>query len=176
MLALVSLSGWRAHARAQNVASALELQVKAAYLYKFAGYTEWPEGSFAQSDSALVIGVAGHDALAGQLELVVAGRSINGHPLTVRRLKRGDSPAGLHILCTSAADRSAMIELLGQARALPILTVADDADGLAHGAMIAFLMAQDRLRFDVGLKPVNQARLRISARMLAVAHQVQGAT
>ncbi len=153
-------------------AAALELQVKAAYLYKFAGFTEWPEGSFAQGDSPLTIGVAGHDELAAQLELITAGRSVNGHPVGVRRVKRGEPLTGLHILFVGPLDSAVSAELFGQARSLPLLTVADSANGLAQGAMIAFIMAADRLRFNVGLKPVNMARLRISARMLAVAHQV----
>ena len=177
VLLAAGLAGWRglAHADA-TTASALELQIKAAYLYKFAGFTEWPDGSFTQSDSALLIGVAGNDALAGQLDQIVAGRSVNGHPLAVRRLKRGEPPSGLHILFIGALDASGAADLLAQARTLPVLTVTDSAEGLGQGAMIAFLMAQERLRFDVALKAVNQARLRISARMLAVAHVVQGAT
>lgn len=177
VLLAAGLAGWRGLAHAQaSPATALELQIKAAYLYKFAGFTEWPEGSFAQSDSALLIGVAGHDALAAQLDQIVAGRSVNGHPLAVRRLKRGEPPSGLHILFIGALDASGAAELLAQSRALPVLTVTDSADGLGQGAMIAFLMAQERLRFDVALKAVNQSRLRISARMLAAAHLVQGAT
>ena len=179
VLMAASLAGWRSLALAQALAStpaALELQVKAAYLYKFAGFTEWPDGSFAQNDSALLIGVAGHDALAAQLEQIVAGRSVNGHPLAVRRVKRGESLTGLHILFIGALDGNGAPELLAQARTLPVLTVTESPDGLAQGAMIAFLMAQERLRFDVALKAVNQARLRISARMLSVARQVQGAT
>lgn len=157
---------------AAPASAALELQVKAAYLYKFAGFTEWPEGSFAQADSPLTIGVAGHEELAAQLDVITAGRVVNGHPVSVRRVKRGDSLAGLHILFVGPVDTAVAAELFGQARSLPLLTVADSADGLAQGAMIAFMMAADRLRFNVGLKSVTMARLRISARMLAVANQV----
>lgn len=181
VLMAACLAGWRGTGQAQtqpqaSTPAALELQIKAAYLYKFAGFTEWPDGSFAQNDSALLIGVAGHEALAAQLDQIVAGRSVNGHPLAVRRVKRGEALTSVHILFIGALDANGAAELLAQARNQPVLTVTDSADGLGQGAMIAFLMAQERLRFDVALKAVNQARLRISARMLAVAHQVQGAT
>ncbi len=59
-------------------AGLVERQVKAAYLYKFASFVEWPEGSFSQPGAQLTIGVAGNDALAEQLDYVVAGRKING--------------------------------------------------------------------------------------------------
>ncbi len=159
-------------ARAQGMA--LENQVKAAYLYKFASFTEWPAGTFARPDSPLLIAVAGNDAVARELEQIVAARTVAGHPVQVRRLKPGDSPAGVHMLYIGALERAAAAALLAQARSLPVLTVSDADDGLALGAMINFLIDQERLRFDVALRQVALGRLRISARMLAAAHKVEG--
>src|SRR5262249_49722175 len=84
----------------------LERQVKAAYLYKFVGFVEGPEGSSARPDAPVVIGVAGADALAEQLEQTVAGHTANGRPLQVRRIKRGDSLAGIHMLFISSQDKA----------------------------------------------------------------------
>ncbi|HZV67455.1 MAG TPA: YfiR family protein [Telluria sp.] len=160
-------------ARAES--APLERQVKAAYLYKFAGFVEWPEGSFARPDAPLQIGVAGNDALAEQIEQMVAGRSINGHPIAVRKLHRGEALAGLHILFVGALERSAAAELLAAARGQSLLTVTDSDDMAALGSMVNFVVADDRLRFQVALKAVAASRLRISARMLAAAYKVQGA-
>jgi hypothetical protein len=153
--------------------SPLERQVKAAYLYKFASFVEWPEGSFARPDSPLVIGVHGNDALAAQIEQTVVGRAINGHPVTVRRLKRGDAPAGVHILFVGGAERGAAAEVLAAARGQQCLTVSDAEDGLALGSMINFRIAEDKLRFEVAMRQVNLSQLKISARMLAAAWRVQ---
>lgn len=172
---LLALAG-SAHAQG-TAASALERQVKAAYLYKFAGFVEWPEASFARPDSPLLIGVAGSDLLAEQLERMVAGRSVNGHPLRVRKVQRGDALADLHILfLDSSVERAAMGDMLLSARGQPLLTVSDAGDATGAGCMIGFLIEEDKLRFDVALRHVAPSRLRISARMLAVAHRVQGAT
>lgn len=168
----ICLFAW--HCAAFGQASPLEREVKAAYLYKFAGFVEWPEGSFNSPDSPLQIGVAGNDHLADQVEQMVAGRTVNGHALTVRRLRRGDSLAGLHILFIGALDRTAQGELLAAARAMPLLTVTDSAAAAAQGCMINFVIADDKLRFEVALRPVNSSRLRISARMLAAAFKVVG--
>jgi hypothetical protein len=155
----------------------LERQVKAAYLLKFASFVEWPETSFARPDSVLQIGVAGSAALAEQLEHMVAGRSVNGHPLKVRRLAAGDTLAELHILfLDNSLDRAALGALMAAARGQSLLTVSDGAEAAALGCMINFVVADDKLRFDVALRAVAPSRLRISARMLAVAHRVQGAT
>ena len=166
-----------AGAQAQGASTALERQVKAAYLFKFGGFVEWPETSFTRPDSPLLIGVAGSEPLADELERMVAGRNVNGHPVKVRRVQPGDALADLHILFVdSSVERAAMSAMLAVARNYPLLTVSDAPDALAQGCMINFLVADDKLRFDIALRYVAPSRLRISARMLAVAHKVQGAT
>lgn len=153
----------------------LERQVKAAYIYKFAGFVEWPDASFARADSALQIGVAGSEQLADQLEKTVAGRSVNGHRLAVRRIAPGAPLAGLHILFVDPAlEADGGAGLLAAAQGQSLLTVCDGDHG--RGCMIAFVLDGQRLRFDVMLDRVTPSRLRISARMLAVAHRVRGST
>ena len=177
------LQGWlllvmlgSAQAQAEAPGAGLERQVKAAYLLKFASFVEWPDASFARPDSPLQIGVSGSDALAGQLERMVAGRSVNGHPFKVRRLRAGETSAELHILfLDNSLERGAIDALLSGARGQSLLTVSDGADARPPGCMINFVVADDKLRFDVAMRYVAPSRLRISARMLAVAHRVEGA-
>ncbi|TFW35761.1 YfiR family protein [Massilia horti] len=151
-----------------------ELQLKAAYLYRFASFVQWPERAFATSDSPFLIGVAGDDELADEARQVVAGRGIDGHPFEVRRVQRGDSLDDLHILFLGALDRSALAELLNSARSLALLTVSDSPHAVELGSMIRFVAARERLRFEVALAQVEPAGLRISARMLATAANVTG--
>lgn len=167
-------------ARAQSPASVntpLERQIKAAYLVKFAGFVEWPEASFARADSVLEIGVAGSGPLADLLTAMAAGRTVNGHPLAVRRIRAGDALAGLHILFVDRGlDPGAARELLAASHGLALLTVSDAADADDPGCMINFVVDAERLRFDVQMRHVAASPLRISARMLAVAHRVRGAS
>jgi hypothetical protein len=153
-------------------AAAAERQLKAVYLYRFAGFVEWPAGAFGRADSPLLVGVAGDDQLAADVARLAAGRSVNGHPLSVRRLRRGDSPAGLHILFVGAADRADGAGLLAATRRQPVLTVTDSER--PPGAMVNFVVARERLGFEVALAQVAPSRLRISARMLSVASRVSG--
>jgi hypothetical protein len=171
-VALLLAALWPLLAHAQANAS-LERQVKAAYLYKFAGFVEWPEGSFARADSPVVIGVAGADALADQLEQTVAGHTANGRPLQVKRVKRGDSLAGIHMLFIASQDKSLAQELLAASRGQPVLTVTDADETYGLGSMINFVIADERLRFEVSLKNATASRLKISARMLSAAYRVQ---
>ncbi|HJV03304.1 MAG TPA: YfiR family protein [Burkholderiaceae bacterium] len=156
-------------------AGALERQVKAAYLYKFAGFVEWPEGSFARPDSPLVIGVASADALADQLELTVAGRNAGGHPLQVKRVHKGDALTGLHMLFVGAVDKAQLPDLLAACQSQSVLTVSDSEEVHALGSIIHFIIADDKLRFEVALKQALASHIKISARMLSAAYRVQGA-
>lgn len=149
----------------------VENSLKAAYLVKFAGFVDWPATAFARADSPLLIGVVGNDELAAQLEKLVAGRKVGHHPLAVRRLRRGDALAGLHVLYAGDFERSAAAELLDAARGLPLLTV-NDAE--APAGMIHFVPVAHRLRFEVALGQVAPSGLKISARMLAAAWRVTG--
>lgn len=157
---------------ARAAAPQLESQVKAAYLYKFATYAEWPAGAFDDHESPFVIGVAGNDAVAGLLARFVAGRAVGGHPVEVRRIEPGRPLDGVHMLYASG-DRGLVRATLAQARGYPVLTVTDSDQGFGHGGMINFVVADNRLRFEVALRRVNTGRLRISARMLAAAYKVE---
>jgi cytochrome bd-type quinol oxidase subunit 2 len=173
VLAVLGMAG----AQAQAPSVPLERQVKAAYLIKFAGFVEWPEASFARPDSVLQIGVAGNGALAELLAGMAAGRSINGHRLAVRRVQPGEALTDLHILFVDASlDSAAARVLLSATSGLALLTVSDADQTADSDCMIHFVVEADRLRFDVLMRPVAASRLRISARMLAVAHRVRGAS
>lgn len=149
----------------------LEQKLKAAYLYRFAAYVEWPEESFEGDGSPFVIGVAGSAEVAGLLEQVVAGRSVGRHPVEVRRVDRPAQLDGLHMLYLTG-ERATVEHILGHARGKALLTVTDSDYGFAHGSMVNFVIADNRLRFEVALRRVNTGRLRISSRMLAAAHKV----
>ncbi len=174
---LLALAWNPARAQTAPAVGSIERQVKAAYLYKFASFVEWPGASFTRADSALQIGVMGSAELAGQLEQIVAGRSVNGHPIKVRRLEPGAALGDLHVLFLDRSLAGAIMgEVLLAARGQSLLTVSDADAAIAQGCMIGFMIADDKLRFDVALRHVAPSGLRISARMLAVAHKVQGAS
>ena len=96
------------------------LRVKAGYLYKFGAFVEWPGRAFGSADAPLVIGVLEADALADELALVVGGRSVQGRPIAVRRLRAGDPVTGVHVLYLGRGASARPPD------DLPLLTVADD--------------------------------------------------
>lgn len=157
---------------AQTEPQAPEHQVKAAFLYKFLAFVEWPSQAFERADSPLVIGVLGADAFADELVAMVADRAVRGHPLEARKIRRGDSLAEFHVLFVGRSDSAALPGLLGSAKNRPLLTVTESDEALAHGSTINFVVVDNKVRFDVALGPAEQRNLKISSRLLAVARKV----
>jgi hypothetical protein len=170
--AFVVAAGLASPRPAQADAQADEYRVKAAFLYKFCGYIEWPDRSFALADSPVVIGVMGADAMADELAQIVAGRNVNGRPVLVRRLRPGDPVASLHVLFIGRSDRGRLAEILAAARGRALLTVTESEEGLDLGSMINFVVVEDKVRFDVSPPPAESGSLKISARLLGVARKV----
>jgi hypothetical protein len=153
--------------------STLEQRVKAAFLYQFAGYVEWPPNTFAQPTTPITIAVMGADTVATELSQIVTGRTVGGRPVVVKRVKPGESLAGVRILFVGRAE-SSRIGQMAQSRAMLTVTEADGA--LTQGSMINFVLVDRRVRFEVALDSAEKSGLRLSSRLLAVAQQVQKGT
>ncbi|HUP08576.1 MAG TPA: YfiR family protein [Caldimonas sp.] len=149
-------------------------EVKAAYLYRFLAYVDWPDAAFASPNAPIVIGVVGSDAVAAELARVLVGRTAHGRPVAARRLASGDAFDDVHVLYAGDAAllRSAWLQ---RARERPLLLVADGFQALDAGACIAFVLVDDRLRFDASLRAIDRTGLRVSSRLLALAQRVVGA-
>lgn len=170
--ALVLLAG-AAAAVAQPLGLANESAVKAAFLFKFGSFVEWPPAAFRSASDPLVIGVFGDDGVASELEQITRGRSIEGHPVKVVRVREADEVKPLHILYAGGPRASRARELLSAVRG-PVLTVADGAVGGDPGPVLQFIERQGRVRFNASLEAAAARQLKLSAKLLAVAQQVEG--
>lgn len=148
------------------------LRVKAAYLYKFAGYVEWPPGVFASEDSPIVIGVIGDDDLEAILSEMIVGKIVNGRPLETRRLEPGSLLQGVHMLIVGALDTRALQDIGDAVRGKPVLVVSDTGRQRMPDSMISFDRVGQHLRFNVALKPVATSGLKLRALMLTAARRV----
>jgi hypothetical protein len=172
LLALPVIGGYWTRCWAQSDLQAAEYKVKAAFLYKFASYVEWPAQVFERPESPFVIGVAGAGTLGDELAQVVAGRSIGGRPVAIRKLRRGESASGLHILFIGHSDGERPSDVLASAKGRPVLTVTESEDAFALGSVINFVIVDDKVRFDVALREAELANLKVSSRLLSVARKV----
>ncbi len=148
-------------------------RLKAAFLYKFCIYVEWPANSFADASAPLVIGVVAAKRVARELEQVVVGRSINGRGVQVRRVKFGDDLDGIHLLFLSQSALATELDWWSRVQGKPVLLVADSAAELTPGIGINFVPEDARLRFDVNLVVAAEQGLSISSQLLLVARRIR---
>lgn len=148
---------------------ATEAAIKAAYLYKFAAYVEWPAAAFATPETPLTIATEAADDVATELDTSVAGRTVNNRRVVVRRLREGEAPRGVHLLFIGRRDPNPRAAVRA-AHQLGVLTVTEA--GLDLGGAINLVVADDRVTFEVSLDAAERSGHKISSRMLAVARRV----
>ena len=158
---------------ADEPAAAMQQRIKAAFLYKFVAYVEWPPKTFADPDSPIVIGVAGADEVAQELERAVAGRTAGGRPIQVLKLDReANVVVCCHVLFVGDRERSSVAEMLANARGHPVLTVTDLEGDHPRESVINFLTVEDRVRFDINRKAAERNGLQLRSQLLGVARRV----
>lgn len=160
-------------APAQALGLARASAVKAAFLYKFGSFVEWPPGTFASAYAPLRIGVYGDEAVASELEQITQGRQVGGRPVAVHRVRDADTVPPLHIFFAGGPRASRMREMIAAVQG-PVLTVADGSTGARADAVLYFTEDQGRVRFNASLPAAAARGLRLSAKLLAVAHVVEG--
>ena len=159
-------------ALAQNGSTqALERRVKAAFLFKFLGYAEFPSGAFGDAGAPVTIGVVGSDEMAAELAQVVAGRQVGGRPILVRNLREGELGGPVHLLFVAGSDNARAARVLRSAPAA-LITVTECESGLQYGSVINFRIIEQRVRFDVSLDSAEKNNVKLSSRLLTVANRV----
>lgn len=151
----------------------MEYPVKAAFLYKFCFYIEWPPAAFTSADSPFVFGIAAPDEFITELNTVIADRTINGRPVQIRRIDNGDA-SGVHLLFVAQSKQSQLPKLLAQTQGLPVIVVTDSEHGLDNGSAINFSLKNNRVSFEVALDAASRQGLHLSAQLLKVASNVRG--
>lgn len=153
----------------QTPSSAQEHQVKAAFLYNFAKFIEWPQ---ARSEGPIVLGVLGNASFGRALEQAVDGKNINGRPLVVKQSARIEELTPCHILfipSSQARETERIFKLLTGA---PVVTVGETEGFARRGGVINFFLEQNKVRFEVNPDVAARAHLRISSRLLSLARIV----
>jgi len=146
----------------------LERSVKAAFLYKFLGYMEFP----ADPGPSLVVGVLGADEVAAELAQIATGRNVGNRSISVRKLGEGDALTGLNLLFVGGD--AALPEAVQRAAEKNGTVVVSERDnGLQNGSVINFRLVDDRVRFEVSLPAAERCNVRLSSRLLSVAYYVQ---
>jgi hypothetical protein len=165
ILACLILAG--SPCRSAEVNQLTENQIKAAYLYNFAKFVEWPASAL-PTGAPLVIGIMGKGPV-GEAQSALSGRSAKGHRVQVRQVARAEEAGGCQILFIAGSERHRIKEIL---RALPaggILTVSDIRNFCSQGGMIGLSPQGDKVQFEINLGSAERAGLKLSSQMLKLA-------
>lgn len=171
---LAALAGFALHGTAHAQGGSIEYAVKAAYLYKFAPFVDWPPSAFASATSPFQLCILGRDPFGANLDQAVSGQRVDEHRVVVRRLDRVDAASGCHVLYLGASSSQTTAEALRAVRGLPILTVSDN--GREGGAIIKFLVRDNRVRFDIDTAAAAASHMTISSKLLRLAMSVRPGT
>jgi hypothetical protein len=147
--------------------------VKAAFLYRFTGYVNWPAA--ASTNEGFTIAVLGSPRVGQALQQLLNGRTIKDRTARVQQIDSVGAMRDAQVLYIGKAFNGNLSATVAQLAGRPILVVTDDPDGLDAGSVINFLVANRRVRFEISLPAAEQAGLKISSELLGVAARVRGA-
>jgi hypothetical protein len=160
--AFVALVGGRPVSAQSNALS--EYEVKAAFLYHFAQFVEWPPETFKEASDPLVYCTIGEDPFHGSLEAALNGKTIGARSLHVRHLKQLSELQGCHLVFV----------VLALLKGSPVLIVGESEHFVQEGGTIGFFLEENKIRFEINLEAAEKAQLKISSRLLALAKTVVG--
>ena len=173
LLSLTVAEGLWSQIRVQNSRApdeSLEYRVKAAYLLNFTRYVEWPQSS----DSRLSICVMGRDPFGRILDATVAGRTVQGRPLEVRRVQSASEASECEVVFVSRDAWRRNPQSLEALSGTGSLTVGESEQFARDGGVIGFVILDETVRFVVNDAARDRAGLRISSRMLSLAAAIYG--
>ncbi len=146
--------------------------VKAAYLYRFAGYIDWPERR--SLDTPFVIDVLGAPGIARELRRLLPGHPIRDRVAQVREITGSDDVGNARIVYVAAGHTALLRTLIPQASSASMLLVTDEENGLSAGSTLNFVTIDRNVRFEASLSAAARSGLKISSELLGVAIRVQG--
>jgi hypothetical protein len=144
-----------------------EYRLKAAFLYNFALFTEWP----ADVGRALNLCVYGHDPFGKEID-GLQGKEINERSLVVKHRDKGESLTECQIVFISASETRDLEQILGELRGKPVLTIADSVGAARAGTVLNMAVAQSKITFEANLQVARAAGLRLSSKLLRLATEV----
>ena len=168
MLAVLA-SASRPLARAQEPAAPSEYELKAAFLYNFAKFVEWPSQVFPDPTAPFTIGIIGEDPFGDALEATVRNKTINGRQFVIKKTKSYSEFRTCQILFISSSERRRVADLLKALSGDSVLTVSEMDRFIQAGGMINFFMEGNKVRFEINPEPAKHAGLRISSKLLNLA-------
>jgi hypothetical protein len=160
---------------AQQPPAAPEYRIKAAFLYNFTLYTEWPASAFESPESPFVLAIAGPDPFGNELDAAVRGKTVKGRVIDVRRYPSADDVTQGHLLFISNEEMKSFGQILRRFRETPLLTVAEADNFTRSGGVIRLFVDQNKVVFEVNTDAAARSKVKLSSKLLSLARVVRDA-
>jgi hypothetical protein len=146
-----------------------EYRVKAAFLYNFAKFVEWPHDAWSSPADPVTLCVVGKSPFGDALTQVVEGKSVQGRPMCLRQIQDAGAAGNCRILFISDSERKRILTILGAVRGRGVLTVGESPGFAASGGVINFKIDGGHVRFEINLAAADEQKLTISSKLLSLA-------
>lgn len=173
MVALIA-SCLSVSASVQAADSRIEHRIKAAFLFNFARFIEWPVAKLSNDDSPFQICVYGDDSFGAVLDETISGKTVGEHPLSVVKTVNVSDLRACEIVYISSSESGRFASVINDLKGANTLLVNDHPDFIKQGGMIRFVVVDRKLRFEVNPEAAKREQLKISSKLLRVAKIVSG--
>jgi len=153
-------------------APADEAQVKAAFVYNFLKFVEWPPESFTGPGDSLIIGIVGKGSTAMAAEVLLEGKHVSNRAIAVRRLGEDEPVSGVHAVFIGESDGTHVQRILDATASASILSIGEGKHFAHQGGVIGLRVESSKVRFEINTDAADSARLRISSKLLALARVI----
>jgi hypothetical protein len=153
--------------------SPTEYEVKAAFIFNFTRFVEWPSEAFADSSSPFVIGVLGRDPFGSALDEIIKGKNVDGRRLTIKRSDRIHDLTSCHILFISSSVSDSLPRIIDKLKGDAVLTVGDMDRFAKRGGIIGFVMRDSKVSLEINIDVAKRDKLKISSKLLKLAKIVE---
>ena len=150
-----------------------EYQIKAAFLFNFAQFVEWPATAFPNLSTPICIGILGTDPFGAALDETVQGETIHSRPLVVTRSKQVEDLKSCQLVFISESERERVGDVLAALDLQSVLTVSDIDRFAERGGVIRFFVQGNRVRFEINPASARREGLKISSQLLALGRIVE---
>jgi len=150
-----------------------EYQIKAAFVYNFAKFVEWPSNAFSDSGSPIVIGVVGDDPFGSSLDQVIKGKTANGRRLVIKRFPKIRDIQSCHILFISSSESSRLKKTLEAVKGSSVLTTSDIERFAQRGGIVGLTLDGSKIGIDINVDAAKRANLKVSSKLLKLARIVK---
>lgn len=150
-----------------------EYEVKAAFLYKFMSFVEWPREQVPEKDQPYTIGILGTDPFGEVLDTVVRNKTVRGHQIEIVRSEDIAALADCHVLFVSASESERFEDVVEALEDKSVLIVAEEEDAAERGAVISLIRESDRIRLEVNVGEAKKRNLKMNSQLLDVAEVVE---